>query len=142
MDAVLTKEEREIYQQEHAELCTTIRHYSALRFASLTVFLVFTAGLVVTGFGQVQSNQLASWFLPISIRIGGVIAVVSFWIFEARLVAYISRFGKRASKLEIALGYQLYSALPHSKLPFLNTPFAVRLLYISIMIFWLLSFFV
>lgn len=126
-------------QHEYGELCLTLRHYSALRFAILTVFFAVTGGLTALAFGS--GSQQPGQFLSIAVAIGGLLSVFVFWTFETRLIAYMHYFEGRAAELERQLGYQIYSGRPRSKLSFVRTPVATRLLYVVVAIFWALSFF-
>lgn len=136
----MTEADPSNHQHEYSELCLTLRHYSALRFAILTVFFAVTGGLTAIGFepGGVRPGG----FLSIAVGTGGLLSVLVFWIFEERLIAYMRHHENRASELEKHLGYNVYSGRPKSRLPFVKTPVATRLLYVLVAVFWLLSLFV
>jgi hypothetical protein len=131
-------ENRESLQHEYAELGAAMRHYSALRFAILTVFFALVGGLISISFSPSNTNQ----FVMISTRIGGLVETLAFWVFEYRLEIYMRHFEHRAKELEKALGYNIYTGRKQGGFRFISTPLAIRGLYLAVIIFWVVSFFI
>lgn len=69
------KREKDFVHKDYPELITTIRHYSNLRFAMMTVFFGATAGLLAAKFRVADSNLDSD--LIIWIRVGGLIVTHS-----------------------------------------------------------------
>ncbi|MDW8305432.1 MAG: hypothetical protein RML33_11425, partial [Acidobacteriota bacterium] len=120
-----------------SELGQAMRHYSALRFAILTVFFALVGGLITISFDALSANQ----FMIVATRVGGLIGTLAFLVFEYRLEVYMSHFENRAAELEKALGYNIYTGRKQGGVRFISTPLAIRLLYFAVIIFWIVSFF-
>lgn len=120
---------------EYSEVCTTFRHYSSLRFASLTVFFVVLAGLITMTFGTNFPKQ-SSTLQDIG-ALGGLAITFVFWRFEERTISFMAHLRARATELEQALGYRHLSGLPRAKTPLHRVIFASRLLYAAVAIFWI-----
>ena len=131
-------EKRENLRHEYSELGEALRHYSALRFAILTVFFALVGGLISISFSPSNTNQ----FVIISTRVGGLLGTLAFWVFEYRLEIYMSHFEHRAKELEEALGYNIYTGRKQGGFRFISTPLAIRGLYSAVIIFWIVSFFI
>lgn len=126
---------RENLQGEYDQLAQTARHYSNLRFAMLTVFLALVGVLV--SFDSSAIDQFRFY----SIRIGGLISTLVFWMFEYRLEVYMAHFERRFEHLERKLGYNVYTGRKEGGIRLIRTPFAVRILFLAVTIFWVLSLF-
>ena len=81
-------------------------------WGTLTVNMLgcFTIGLLMTGF---------------------------FWVSEKNAARYMSHLQERASQLEKALGYRLWSAMPKAAYGFFRGAFIIPLVYASIALFWI-----
>lgn len=120
--------------QEYAEVCLTIRHYSALRFGMRTLFLAILVGLAVVGFGIIPQQS----FLVRSVAKGfGLLMTCFFWVSEKNAARYVSHLQERASQLEETLGYRLWSGMPKAAYGFFRGAFIVPLVYASIALFWI-----
>ncbi len=125
-------------KDEYHELGQTMRHYSALRFAMLTVFFALVVGIITISFDATNADK----FVMISTRIGGLIVTLAFWVFEYRLEVYMRHFERRVADLETALGYNIYTGRKFGGVRFINTPLAIRILYFSVLVFWATSLFI
>jgi hypothetical protein len=76
---------------KYTEAMNAIRHYSALRFAMLTIFIAITGGLVSTYTGDANS-KLATLFRIDVLRWAGLWVSFAFLAFEIALNRYITRF--------------------------------------------------
>ena len=119
---------------EYVQLCLSIRHYSALRFAMRTLFLVLFIGLAVIGFGVVPQQ---SFWVMATAKTLGFLATCFFWACEKNAARYMSHMQERATELEKLLGYRLWSGMPQSVYWFVGPPFVTPLVYGVIALFWL-----
>ena len=120
--------------QEYAEVCMTLLHYTALRFGMRTLFLAILIGLAVVGFGIIPQQS----FLVKSVaKAFGLLMTVFFWVSEKNAARYMSHLQERASQLEKALGYRLWSAMPKEAYRFFRGAFITPLVYASIALFWI-----
>lgn len=133
-------ENRDYVQSEYNELGSAIRHYSALRFAMLTIFFALVGGLITFAFDHAQTSSFAT----VTAKLGGVLVTFVFWVFEYRLSAYMAFFDRRSVELEQKLGYAIYSARQKSQpwLGIFSTPRVSKILFASVSVFWIASFFV
>ena len=99
------------FDSEYVQLCLTIRHYSALRFAMRTLFLVLFVGLAVIGFGIVPQQSL---LVMATAKTLGFLATCFFWACEKNAARYMSHMQERAAELEKLLGYRLWSGMSQS----------------------------
>lgn len=120
--------------QEYMQVCLTIRHYSAFRFAMRTLALVLFVGLAVIGFGIVPQQ---SFLVKATAKAAGFLATCFFWVCEKNAVRYMSHLQERAGELEQLLGYRLWSGMPRSAYWFIGPPFVIPLVYAAIALFWL-----
>lgn len=127
--------------REYSEVCTYLRFYTNLQFAYLTVFLALLASLAAFAFGLTATIPTPKGIQVLS-KIGAIIAVFVFWSLEERTIAYWYHTRQRAITLEKQLGYQLHSTWPKLLVPFLSTTSAMRVLYLTVGIFWFYSLFV
>jgi hypothetical protein len=111
-----------------------MRQYGSVRFAQLTLFIALTAGLLTATF---TSNPPISPTIKFTLKVGGIITVIVFWIMEERAADYWHHFCRRAVELEKELGYQQYTKRPARV--FITATNAVRLLYAAILVFWVAS---
>ena len=119
---------------EYSEVCTSIRHYSGLRFAVFSVFFAVTGGILTIAYSQTNVA------LTVRLEILGLLAVTTFWFFEERIIAIANHFLQRASELEKELGFKAWSTRPlYSFIPFMKTAIATRLIYLAVAIFWATS---
>jgi hypothetical protein len=120
--------------QEYAEVCLTLRHYSGLRFGMRTLFLAILVGLAVVGFGIIPQQ---SFLVKSAAKAFGLLMTAFFWVSEKNAARYMSHLQERASQLEKALGYRLWSAMPKAAYGFFRGAFIVPLVYASIALFWI-----
>jgi hypothetical protein len=119
-------------RHEYSELNQNFRHYSALRFAILTVYFAVIAGLASVAFGITKVtldifNQAA--------KLGGLFVTLVFFVFEVILERYLTHFSKVITQLEKSLGYSQLSSKPRSR--FLKTRYATWGLFTLLALFWI-----
>lgn len=120
---------------EYIEVMQYLRFLGNLRFAGLTVFIAITAGLLTLIF---KSEPLLKPLTILVLKIGGVLATLTFWIAELSVVYQWRQFVVRAVELEQKLNYKVFSRLRGApKFRFMPTSYFVSLLYCSIIAFWL-----
>jgi hypothetical protein len=141
--------QKDLLLSEYSEACTNMRFYGNLQFAVLTVFLALLVGIVAFSFGlviNVPVSETITSSIPASLntlsKIGGIVATFIFWTLEERLISYWYHNKRRAIELEKELGYNLHLRRPKPLLGFLNTTFAMRLLYLCVGIFWVYALFI
>src|SRR5919109_2164576 len=88
---------------EYAETCSSLRHYSSLRFAQFSVFFALMAGMITISF-ELSSGANSRLFLPM--RIVALFLAVMFWTFEERWSQMVEHYTKRAGELEKLLGFK------------------------------------
>ena len=115
---------------EYAEVCLTIRHYSALRFATRTLFLAISVGLAVVGFGVIPHQSLLGRTVA---KTCGLFMTGFFWVAERNTARYMAHLQARAAHLEEKLGYRLWSGMPRSERWFVVT----AVVYVGLALFWL-----
>jgi hypothetical protein len=118
-------------RDEYAHASENIRHYQAIRFTLLTVFITISAG-ILTGFALTYSTSPGSFKLIL--KLAGLANAILFWILQERTMLYWNHFVRRAAELESSLGYKLYSARP--KAGIVTAANAVRLFFLVIATFW------
>jgi hypothetical protein len=123
-------------RQEYSELNQNFRHYSALRFAILTVFFAVTGGLASVAFGFAQNVPPTISFAA---KIGGFLISIMFFMFEIILQSYLHHFGNTFRKLEKSLGYSHMSTRPHSRI--IRTQNATYGFFICVIAFWTYALF-
>src|SRR5574337_811625 len=119
---------------EYVQVCLTIRHYSALRFAMRALFLVLCIGLAVIGFGIILQQ---SFLVKATAKAFGFLVTCFFWACERNAARYMSHMQERAAELEKLLGYRLWSGMPQSVYWFVGPSFVTPLIYGMIALFWL-----
>lgn len=122
------------FEQEYVQICLTIRHYSALRFAMRTLFLILCIGLVVIGFGMIPQQ---SFLAKATAKAFGFMVTCFFWACERNAARYMSHMQERAAELEKLLGYRLWSGMPQSVYWFVGPSFVIPLVYGVIALGWL-----
>lgn len=122
----------ESLRHEYTELSLTFRHYSALRFAVLTVYFGITGGLATVAFGVAQVSNPS---LQVFAKVAGAVVGLAFFLLEVLIERYLRFFVARASELESELGYKLFSGRPAQPWP-LQTRVATWGLFILIIGSW------
>lgn len=122
--------------QEYAQVCVTLRHYSALRFGTRTLFLVLSVGMAVIALGIIPYQTVFSKTVA---KIFGVLMVGFFWASERHSARYIDHLNERAAQLETALGYRLWSGMPRSTIWFARPALIIPLVYAGIAVFWIIT---
>ncbi|MBC8504228.1 MAG: hypothetical protein H8D34_05185 [Chloroflexi bacterium] len=120
-------------KDEYLDLCETMRHFGNIRFAQMTLYLAITAGIVTTLFQSDTISHLAR----ISLKIGGIIVTILFWLMDARAMDYWNHFRRRAIQLEKTLNFEQWSKSPADK--FFSTTNILKILYILILAFWIIT---
>lgn len=115
--------------EEYRDASQTMRHYSNLRFAQLTVFVAATGGL------WALEERLSSSTVPsAAIEAAGLLVVGVFVLLEERLYMYWNHYLKRAIALERDLGFKQHTERP--RLALLKGNVAVRVLFVGAGAFW------
>ena len=122
----MANEERLLEQYKEAN--AQARHYSNLRFASLTVFLAITFGLLT-----VVCKDTFQW-LRIGAALSGLIVTIVFWLIEAGINTYIDHFHSCARSLEGQLRLDMWCALQGKALVRAHT--TMRILFLVVLVFW------
>lgn len=120
--------------QEYVEVCLTIRHYSARRFAMRTLLLAIVVGLAVIGFGIIPQQ---SFLVKTVAKAFGLLMTCFFWVSEKTAARYMSHLQERAAHLEEALGYRVWSGMPKPAYWFLRADLLIPLVYASLALFWI-----
>ncbi|OHB70531.1 MAG: hypothetical protein A2W23_03325 [Planctomycetes bacterium RBG_16_43_13] len=120
------------FREEYKELGNNMRHYANMRFATLTVFIAITSGLVLFIFGR--DNALSPNMKTFLKIIGGLITP-AFLLMEERSVDYWHSFKRRAIELEKLWCFNQYTGAKSAKI-FAATN-ATRLVYAVGIVFWL-----
>lgn len=114
---------------DYAEVMSSIRHYSALRFAMLTLFSGAIAGLIVGQYGGYQTGLPR----PVAPVAGLLITVIFLWL-EITLDSYMNTFEAVARTLKPAGHWSSRSAVTNSLVVI-----PLRSLYVLVFVFWLWS---
>ena len=131
MENKVAPESIEGLRHEYSEVNQNFRHYSALRFAMLTVYFAIIAGLVSVAFDTTQpSASSISWFA----QLGGLLITLIFFMFELIVERFLVHFSRVATQLEQELGYSQFSTKPRSNV--LKTHNATWSLFILLALFW------
>jgi len=121
-------------KDEYLEVGQNMRQFGNVRFSQMTLFFALTAGLLASLF----QNQTLSEFAKLSLKIGGTIFTVLFWIMDVRAMVYWNHFRERGIELEKTLGFKQYTKSPATKKYFSATN-AIRLLYWVILVYWVIT---
>lgn len=123
-------DEQHLLKHEYSEINQNFRHYSALRFAILTVYFAGTGILLSVTFGTTSNTTESLRFLA---KVGGLVITIVFLIFEHILNEYLRHFAKVAVELEKSLGYRQFSTRPAFRV---QTRHATYSLYFLLTLFW------
>jgi hypothetical protein len=115
---------------EYSEVNQNFRHYSALRFAILSVFFAGIGLLLSIAFGPIDSTA----YFRMLAKFGGLLITIVFFIFEHILNEYLRHFAKVAMELEELLGYKQFKSRPQFRV---QTRHATYGLYILLVVFWI-----
>ncbi|HLC21282.1 MAG TPA: hypothetical protein VJM10_04140 [Candidatus Methylomirabilis sp.] len=121
-------------ETEYAEVCLTIRHYSALRFAMRTLFLVTFVGLAVIGFGIIPQQSFVAKTVA---KAFGLLMTGFFWASEKNAARYMSHLRERAAELEEGLGYRVWSGMPGPPSSLSRAGLVAPLVYGFLALFWI-----
>jgi hypothetical protein len=127
----------ELVKTEYVEVCANFRHYSSLRFGILTVYF---AVLVILGAPILNFGLVTQPVVLISLKIIGLVITFVFWRYQETAMGHLAHYGDRAKEIEAILGYSNLSTRPTPKRWFARMSFATRLLYGTMMLFWLITF--
>jgi len=119
-------------KDEYMDAGENMRHWANIRFAQMTLFIAITAGILA---GLFQSSSALAGTARIALKIGGLVVTLVFWLLDERAMAYWRHFRGRAIELENALGFQQHARAPAAKI--LSSANAIRVLYLSILLFWI-----
>ena len=128
----MTTEEKHL--NEFNEISESIRHYSNLRFAVLTLFFAFAGACISFVYGEHPPKQQ---FAIVATQLAGIIGSLVLWFFEYRIQNEFTHLERRAATVEKELGYDVYGR---------RTRFRVRMFWLTsfffagVILFWCISF--
>jgi len=96
---------------EYELLCESIRHYSNMRFAQLTLYFALTGGLVAFLYGPTSPPSST---IRLLLLIAGAVSAAAFGVMEERATAYWRHFRNRAEELEKLLRYSQFTTRPRA----------------------------
>lgn len=120
-------------KDEYFEVGANMRQFGNVRFSQMTLFVALTGGLLA---GLFQSTKLSN-IAEMSLKIGGALFTLLFWVMDARAMAYWNHYRERGIELEKILGFRQYTTSPAKK--FLSATNAFRFLYLVIFIYWIIT---
>ena len=131
------KKQDDLHKQ-YSEATQALRHYSGLRFAIFTVFFAYVGGLI-----SLITNQSIP-LIVFSAKLGGILGTLVFWVYEYRLAGYIAHYENCIFELEKDLHYKVYTGRDVKILnsDFINVRNATWLMYFSVLVFWIISFYI
>jgi hypothetical protein len=123
--------------EEYREVGENMRYWGNMRFVSMTVFIAIMAGLITALFqwGRAAGGTVTT--AQISIRLGGVLVTLLFWVMDERFLTHFIHFLRRGVALEKELGFQQYSTSPPRGI--FTARNAGRLLYLMFLSFWIIT---
>ena len=123
-------------KDEYKELNNNLRFYGNMRFAQLTLFSAITAAFLTIVF-TIEPKILEP--TRTILKVGGMLVTIVFWVMEERSTGYALHFSKRIIELEKSLGYKGWTGRKMGTVALFSATNAVRLLYLCIFAFWLIS---
>jgi hypothetical protein len=111
-----------------------MRQFGNIRFAQMILFIAITAALLA---GLFQENSTISYVARTTLKVGGVLLTIIFWVLDQRAIVYWRYFRKRAIELEKILEFKQHTFSPAENI--FSATNAIRLLYFSILAFWVIS---
>lgn len=120
-------------REEYGFVSENIRHYSNMRFVSMTAFLSIVVISAAISFGIQFSSSPPVWLQTFA-KFQGLVVTFIFMVFEIRTNKCIDHFQNRAKELEGILGYKQWSSFPQAR--FFRADFAFFTLYLLIATFW------
>jgi len=119
---------------EYEHVLESIRHYSNLRFANLTVFTgsVFAVAYAALGNSVITGKSPS---LRIALKFGGIILTTVFGVLELSFGRYMHAFGLRATELKPKTHWALR---PHYLRHLSN--WALWVFFLAVGAFWVYSF--
>src|SRR5574338_553269 len=75
---------------EYEQVSSSLRHYSNLRYAILTVFIALSAGLIATVHGKDAVSLKPQ--VVLALQIFGLVSSLAFWWIEFILDGYLTEF--------------------------------------------------
>lgn len=134
----LKKRSLEDLKHEYTEACNNHRHYSALRFASLTLYFAIIGAIASVTIGLVESSDTVIETRLWS-TVAGLVVTPVFFFFEALNDRNLRHFVSVLKGLESDLGYtQMTTKQRH---PAMRARHATYPLFILLLLFWIYAFF-
>src|SRR5688500_13698402 len=99
-------------KDEYLDVSNNMRLFINMRFAQLTLFIAITAALLNVVFSKDPSALPGT---SIALKLGGLLAVVVFWVMEERAADFFHHYKRRAIVLEKSLEYSQYTDRPERK---------------------------
>jgi len=131
------KHSTEDLKHEYADVTENIRHYSIMRCVIFSVFSAVMGGIAFFAFSDGGIARPAA----ILAKIGGLLVIFVFWVYEERASQMFSHFSKVAMELESKLGYRQISTRPPGKFPILEAKYTTRIFFILWTAFWIYALF-
>lgn len=132
--SIPTMQSKERLMQEFTEIGNSIRHYSALRFAILTLFFAFAGGTISFVYGEHPPSEVLA---KVGTQIAGIVGSLVLWFFEYRLQEEFLHLERRSAQIEQQLEYNVYK---RRTLLRIRMFWLTSLLYGGVVLFWCLSF--
>lgn len=119
-------------RHEYTEVVQTIRSYSNLRFANISIFFLVMGGVGFVAFGKGQFDAQTA----IMARTSGFPVIAFFWWYVERMDQLFTQLLKVAIELERLLGYAQFTSRP-ARPPYLPD-FRVmgRIFFLLLTLFW------
>jgi hypothetical protein len=105
----------EALRQQYTEVNNHLRHFGALRIASLTVYFAALGGLLSVAFGFFEVKSGNPEAVKLCGRIGGLMITLVFFYNELRIHSLLNHSYKVGRQLESSLGYTHLSTIPSWK---------------------------
>lgn len=118
--------------REYQDICQNIRLYTNLRFAQLTLYIAFNAGLFTAlNFEAVRNHD----YLLLLISLLGIVSTYVFWRMEVSSTQKWQHFKDLAKAHERALGFGQYSEWKNTEGT--SATQATRILFYAFFATWL-----
>lgn len=121
-------------QQEYTEVSNNHRHYSALRFASLTLYFAIIGAIASVAFGVVGPSP-AIINIQFWAAVAGLLITLAFFLFEILNERNLRHFIEVLRALEPKLGYTQITSRPRHVA--MKARHATYPLFVLFVIFWL-----
>lgn len=121
-------------EEEYKEVSNNIRYYGSMRFVLLTLFGTLSATIMAALFLGTTTPLLPT---KVILKILGLVLVLVFGVMDQRTSEYWSALWVRAVELEAKLNYSQYKGRPYRRIMSITN--AARLLYLTMLVFWIIA---